>query len=251
MQRYDGKTALVTGAAAGIGLAIVRRLIEEGAARVLALDIDAPTDSVSERVEWRIMDVADRTGWEALGRERGEDPLHLLVNNAGISGLIPFDVLDYDTWRRFQSVNLESVLFAVQALHPALVAGQPSSVVNLGSLIGLRPVGIAPAYEASKGGLINLTRSFAKQFAARGENIRCNIVHPGSTVTEMMERNLGGTGAERDANMARRMAMHPLANANGRLPLPEDMAAAVAFLGSDDAAYITGIDLPVDGGASI
>ena len=251
MASFQGRTALVTGAAAGIGKAIAERLLEEGAARIVALDIAEPGDTISDRVDWHRFDVAKRANWEGLAAHLDDAPIHALVNNAAISGLIPFDSLDDETWRRFQGINLDAVLYAVQSLYPALQRADAASVVNIGSFIGLRPAGIAPAYEASKGALINLSKSLAKQFAMRGENIRCNMVHPGSTMTEMMANNLGDTSAEREANIARRMAVHPLSKALGRLPSPEDMAGAVAFLVSDDAAYITGIDLPVDGGASI
>lgn len=250
MSRLAGKHAVVTGAATGIGRAVTERFLAEGA-RVEAIDLNSPSFE-ADNLTWHQLDVSDGAAWQAFAADTfAETALDSLVNNAGISGLVPFDQLDLDTWRRFQRINTEAVLIAVQALYPALRRSPAASIVNLGSLVGLRPAAMLPAYTASKGALINLTKSLALQFAERGEAIRCNLVHPGSTMTEMMRANLGDTEAAREANLARRMAVHPLSRALGRLPEPADIANAVLFLASDEAAYITGIDLPVDGGASV
>lgn len=248
--RLEGKTAIVTGAATGIGKATVERFLQEGAT-VTGVDLaNAPLEH--ERLEWARFDVSDESAWQALAATTfSKGALDILVNNAGVSGLKSFDELDLDFWRRFQRVNVEAVLLGTQALYPALKRSGAASIVNIGSLLGLRPASIAPAYAASKGALINMTKSLALHFAERGELIRCNLVHPGSTLTEMMDKNLGSTEAEREANLQRRMAVHPLSKALGHLPMPEDMANAILFLASDEARYITGAQIPVDGGASL
>ncbi|MEL7028896.1 MAG: SDR family oxidoreductase, partial [Pseudomonadota bacterium] len=244
----EGKYAVVTGAAAGIGQAIVETFVREGA-RVEAIDLH--TGAAGAHIAWSQFDVSDADGWTTFAARRGEAPVDVLVNNAGVSGLRPFDQVDLDFWRKFQRVNVEAALLGVQALYPALKRSEAASVVNIGSLVGLRPAAMLPAYTASKGALINLTKSLALQFAERGERIRCNLVHPGSTMTEMMRANLGDTEEEREANLAWRMSVHPYAKSLGRLPAPDDIANAVLFLASNEAAYVTGADLPVDGGASI
>jgi len=248
MTRFLGKRAVVTGAAAGIGKAITDGLAAEGA-HVDAIDLEE--GAATANVVWRRFDVTDLEAWRAFAAELSASPVDILINNAGVSGLRPFDELDLAFWRRFQAVNVEATLLAVQALYPALRRSAAASIVTLGSLIALRPAAALPAYAASKGALRTLTKSLALQFAERGERIRCNIVHPGSTMTEMMAANLGDTDAEREANLARRMAVHPYARAMGRLPEPSDVAAAVLFFASDAARYVTGAELAVDGGASI
>lgn len=248
--RLEGKRAVVTGASAGIGKATVERFLEQGA-DVFGVDLEvAPFENAA--LKWRRFDVSDEASWQAFASDLFESGrLDILVHNAGVSGLKTFDELDLAFWRRFQEVNVEAVLLGTQALYPALQRSQAASIVNVGSLLGLKPAAIAPAYAASKGALINLTKSLALDFAGRGEPIRCNLVHPGSTLTEMMDRNLGSTDAERDANLQRRMAVHPLSKALGHLPMPEDMANAILFLASDEARYITGAQIAVDGGASL
>lgn len=248
--RLEGKRAVVTGAAAGIGRAIVEQFLAEGA-DVTGIDL-APQAFEHARLHWAQFDVSDEAAWTGFAADHfSSDPLDILVNNAGISGLKTFDQLDLDTWRRFQKINVEAALLSIQVLYEALRRSNAASIINVGSLLGLRPAAPAPAYSASKGALINLTKSLALDFAQRGEKIRCNLVHPGSTMTEMMSANLGKTEQERDANLKRRMAVHPLSQAIGHLPMPEDMANAIVFLASNEARFITGAQLPVDGGASI
>ena len=248
--RLEGKRAVVTGAAAGIGRAVVEQFLAEGA-ELVGIDL-APQPTEHARLRWAQFNVSNEEAWNSFAIDQfSTDPLDILVSNAGISGLRTFDQLDLETWRRFQKVNVEAALLGVQALHEAMRRSKAASIINVGSLLGLRPAAPAPAYSASKGALINLTKSLALDFAERGENIRCNLVHPGSTMTEMMSANLGETKEERDENLKRRMAVHPLSRAIGHLPMPEDMAHAITFLASDQARFITGAQLPVDGGASI
>lgn len=251
------KTAIVTGGSGGIGAAICELFVTEGA-RVLIADIVEDegrdlADRLGPQAEFIPLDVTHIEAWQDLAKrlEGAQSPLHCLVNNAGISGLKNIEDADFEWWRRFQSVNCDSVYLGIRALLPALRKGMPASIVNIGSTLALKANGDLPAYCASKGALRQLTKSVALYCAHRGDNIRCNAVHPGSTMTDMMKKNLGATEQEKNANMAARMSVHPFSKALGRIASPGDIARAVLFLASDEAAFITGVDLPVDGGATL
>ncbi|MEE4206266.1 MAG: SDR family oxidoreductase [Erythrobacter sp.] len=255
--KLAGKVALVTGSAGGIGAAVARLFVAEGA-RVICADIErsavfALAEELGERVEGAVLDVGERAGWDrvAAGIEGRHGKLDVLVNNAGISGMGDIDSIDAAFWERFQRINADSIFHSVQAMAPLLRASDHASVVNVGSLLALRPSAALPAYCAAKASLRAQTKAYALHFAQKGEYVRVNAVHPGSTLTPMMEANLGSTKVERAANYAARVAVHPLGAATGRIVLPEDVAKAVLFLACEDSAFITGIDLPVDGGASI
>jgi len=255
--KLEGKVALVTGAAGGIGAATARLFAEEGA-HVICADVAhdealALAAELGERAEAMVLDVASRGDWDrvAAAIDQRHGRLDVLVNNAGISGIGDIDQIDTEFWDRFQRINGDSIFHSVQAMAPLLRASDHAAIVNVGSLLALRPSAALPAYSAAKASLRAQTKAYALHFAGKGEYIRCNAVHPGSTLTPMMEANLGDTEAERAANFARRVVAHPLGAATGRIVLPEDVAKAVLFLSCEDSAFITGIDLPVDGGASI
>jgi len=250
----QGKTVLITGGCGGIGGACAERFIREGA-RVHIVD-QARNDALLQRLGdaaiFSAMDVAAESEWQQLVKAlEPAGPLHVLVNAVGISGLVNIEDSDFASWQRFLRINTDSAFLAIHYLLPLLKSAPTASIVSIGSTLALKPGADLPAYSASKGALRNLTRSVALHCARQGYDIRCNSVHPGSTLTPMMEANLGTTEAERQANLAWRMQAHPYANAVGRLAQPEDIANAVLFLASDEAAYITGADLPVDGGATI
>lgn len=249
--------AVVTGAAGGIGIAIAERFVSEGV-RVILVDEDgAGLAKLGSRLGGNViaapMDVTDESAWERLALRLLDEPgrLEILVNCAGISGLNNIEDADFAFWRRFQSINADSVFLAIHYLLPVLKSAADAAIVNIGSTLALKGHADLPAYSASKGAVRNLTRSVALHCARAGYRIRCNSVHPGSTMTPMMAANLGSTEAEREANLSRRLASHPYGQVLGRLALPEDVANAVLFLVSEQAAYITGVDLPVDGGATI
>jgi NAD(P)-dependent dehydrogenase (short-subunit alcohol dehydrogenase family) len=255
--KLAGKVALVTGAAGGIGAATARLLASEGA-HVICADLaragaEALAGELGERGEAALLDVASRDDWDrlaaAIGKRHGR--LDVLVNNAGISGMGDLDSIDAAFWERFQRINGDSIFHSVQTMASLLRASGHASVVNVGSLLALRANPALPAYCASKASLRAQTKAYALHFAQGGDYVRVNAVHPGSTLTPMMEANLGDSEEERAANYARRVALHPLGAATGRIVLPEDVAKAVLFLACEDSAFITGIDLPVDGGASL
>lgn len=241
MGRMAGKAAIVTGAAQGIGLAIATRFVAEGA-QVLLVDRNreavegaaaglaqqSTTVDVSAREEVAAM-VA--RALEAFGR------IDILVNNAGVfhrASLLELTEADFD---RVLAINLKSVLFATQAVAPHMIARRSGAIVNVSSVAAVLGADIALAYCVSKAGVAQLTNVSALALAPYG--IRVNAVGPGTFATEMAQ------AAYADADLQRQvLSRTPL----GRLGRPEEAASAVLFLASDDAAYVTGKTIYVDGG---
>jgi len=240
MRGLTDKRVLVTGGAGGIGSATCRRFLEEGA-RVVALDRDgAALDRLGvelpdvERLAADVTDPADvdRAFTEVEERWGGVD---VVINNAGIS--IRHDFLDItvEEWHRVVDVVLHGVFYVAQRAARAMVARGGGVIVNMGSTNALAGYHHYADYNAGKAGVVELTRSMALELAP---TVRVNVVCPGFIMTPMQQ-------AEYTAEMtARYEAKVPL----GRLGAPEDVAALFAFLASDDASYITGATLVVDGG---
>ena len=239
--RLAGKSVLVTGAAGGIGAAIVRRFEAEGAT-VIATD-RAPGPGIE------YLDVTSEADWRRIRDQidARHGRLDALVHNAGISGMIPLADLDEEMWHCFLDTNAGSAYLGSRLLMPLLEAAAAASIIAIGSTLALRPSGALPAYSAAKGALRNLVKAIALDCAQRGTRIRANCVHPGSTETPMMAANI----ADDPDGHRRRMVAHPLCRGWGELIKPDDVAGAALFLASDDSRMITGIDLPVDGGATI
>jgi 3alpha(or 20beta)-hydroxysteroid dehydrogenase len=229
----DGRAVIVTGGASGQGLELVRLLVAEGA-RVIATDRhdDAPAD-LPGGAWYRQVDVSSSADWSQLSEQLRADgtPVHGLVNNAGITHRARLDSVTEADWNRVLSVNLTGAMLGIQATAPLMPSG--SSIVNVGSSAAL--TGHYPAaYTTSKWALRGLTHVAATEYGPRG--IRVNIVHPGYIETPM-------TASAPDAMREAQLALTPLE----RLGRPEEVAATVAFLLSDAAAYISGAELPVDG----
>ncbi|AWL38947.1 MULTISPECIES: SDR family NAD(P)-dependent oxidoreductase [unclassified Streptomyces] len=244
-RRLDGHTALVTGAGQGIGAATARRLAAEGAA-VLVTDLDAArADRVAREIrekdggtaEALACDVGDRAAVEAAVAHAVATfgGLDVLVNNAYANheDAALFEDEADDSWAHTLDITLSGPYRCSRAALPHLAASGRGAVVNIGSVNGEQDFG-GHAYSAAKAGLASLTRTLAGHAGPRG--VRVNLVAPGTIRTE------GWTGREGD--LARARALYPL----GRLGEPDDIAAAVAFLASRDAAWITGTTLRVDGG---
>lgn len=246
--RYSNKVALVTGAGHGIGRAIARCLAREGA-RIAILEIDDVSGRetinqiASDGGEAHFVH-ADITKVDEVGSAFAEvishfGGLNLLVNNAAFSGAGDYPNMSPDQWTNEIDINLNGTFHCTRAAVAHMQAEKAGAIVNLSSVNGLRYFG-NPAYSAAKAGIINLTQSIASEYGRYG--IRCNAVCPGSVRTDAVAWR---QRLKRDPQVFEKLARwYPL----GRVADPEDVAKAVAFLGSDDAGYITGVALPVDGG---
>jgi len=244
MERYAGRAALVTGAGSGIGRATVHRLVEEGAT-VLAADLSqeglATTSKDASRPEAVtpfVGDVSDPAfGPAAVAAALALGPLHVVVNSAGILRFEHSHEVTLDRWQRILDVNLTGTFLVCQAAIPALLETK-GAIVNVASTAALAAHPWAAAYSASKGGVLALTRTLAIEYAKQG--LRANAVCPGSIDTPITGAFDLPAGA--DGKLLYRI-MSPVGMGD-----PRAVAAAIAYLGSDDAQHVNGADLRIDGG---
>lgn len=242
--RFVDRVAVITGSASGIGLATAIRMSDEGAA-VLVADIDGDgasraADLIRERggsAVSTVLDVRDADGWSAACELAVEHlgAIDVLVNNAGAPRGGSLKDMAMDQWRAGIDANLTGAFLGMQAAAPALASSDHASVVNVSSIFASSGAGVSASYAAAKAGVLGLTRTTAVHWAPDG--IRVNSLSPGLVDTPFH-------GARREAAETRWSDDIPL----GRFARPDELAASIAFLASDDAAYITGIDLVVDGG---
>jgi NAD(P)-dependent dehydrogenase (short-subunit alcohol dehydrogenase family) len=245
----DGKTAVVTGAARGIGHAYCRRLAADGA-NVVALDIEDPAQAVAQLTGkgdklGLVCDISDPSQVDAavaavLGRYGRCD---ILVNNAGIFPFTDLDHLTIDLWRKVQAVNVEAILLFAQAFAPGMRAAGWGRIVNTGSGITLTQ-NRDLAYMTSKGTVHALTRALANELGESG--ITVNAIAPGLVATEGFLGRDRTNGPTADEIFARMTAMQTIK----RRSVPDDLGNALAFLVSDDADFVTGQILHVDGGVT-
>lgn len=255
MVRLEEKIALVTGAARGIGEAIAASFAREGA-RVWLSDIDdagslAAASRIGPPAVYRHLDVREESDWiaviHAIVATHGR--LDVLVNNAGITGFEPDlgpqdpERASLDTWHAVHRTNLDGVFLGCKHGIRAMRPGGSGSIINLSSRSGVVGVSGAAAYASSKAGVRNHTKSVALYCAEQGLRIRCNSIHPGAILTPMWEPVLG-QGPEREARLAAFVSDTPLR----RFGTPEEVAAVAVLLASDEAAYMTGAELHIDGG---
>lgn len=253
-ERMKGKVALISGGAEGLGAAIGRLMVSEGGQVMLAdLQVDkarALAAELGENAAAAHLDVRDLGQWDAVVAETVArfGKLTVLCNVAGISE--PGNVVDVplDSWQRTIDINLNGTFNGCRAALPAMEAsGEPGAIVNIGSMIALRPGAIFAAYAASKAGVTALTKTIALDCAARGKPIRANLVHPGAIRTPMYDRYKYGGSASPEEIETSFAATHPM----NRIGEPDEVARAVVFLASDEASFTSGVDLTVDGGGSI
>lgn len=249
----SGKVVVISGGASGIGAAAARAFAVAGA-RVAIGDVQVVKGAIlaaelGERAIFARLDVTDPESWREMvaATLAAFGPLTTVVNSAGVS--VPASIEDetLEGFHRTMSINLDGTFLGCKAAVEAMKAGRGGAIVNIASTLGARGGGIFPAYSASKGAVRMLTRSVALHCAARGYDIRVNAILPGAIHTEMVEGYITAgeaAGGTRAAVIAGFAEVHPLK----RLGRPEEAAAAILFLASDAAGYITGADLPVDGG---
>lgn len=247
MGDFEGRSALVTGAGAGIGEAIARRLAAAGAA-VAVVDLDGATaeavaDSIRGSGGRAVAIVADVSEESDVARAVdaavvAHGGLDVLVNNAGIVSIKRFEETTPEEWDRTFAVNLRSLFLTCRAALEPLRASRAGAIVNLASMAAFRYTVPHVPYASTKGGVVSFTRDLA--FELGEDRIRVNAVAPGPTATSMMAQL---TDEQLDAAGLRFVL--------GRMGRPDDIAEAVAFLASDRASYITGATLPVTGGAEL
>jgi 3(or 17)beta-hydroxysteroid dehydrogenase len=255
MKRLEKRNAIVTGGASGLGEAIAARLLEEGA-QVIITDIQVSLGrATAERRGFHFLeqDVTDEGRWTSLVDEveKLHGKVHILVNNAGVLG--PMQSVDPETttlsdWRQIFRINVEGVFLGCRAAVQAMRRAGGGSIVNLSSAAGLVATPYATAYGASKAAVRQLTKSVAQHCAQHRLNIRCNSVHPGNVRTPLWDHQAREVAAKRGVSLADVVAEAEAICPLGDLTTPQDVAAAVAFLVSDDARHVTGSKMLVDGG---
>ena len=263
MNRLDGKVALISGAARGIGASAAVMMAEAGAIVVIgdilaerAQETVAEIKAAGHDAMFAPLDVTTEDGWanaiQAATDTYGK--LDILVNNAGMFLGQDIEDVSLDDWHKLMSVNLTGVFLGTKMAIPALSKSGESSahgsvIVNTSSIAGLVGSQLDPLYSMTKGGVTTFTKSSALNFARKGYRIRVNSIHPGVIETDMGEQTFVARAAKTrsndiDAARATAISTHPI----GRLGVPTDIANGICFLASDDAGFMTGAGLVVDGG---
>jgi NAD(P)-dependent dehydrogenase (short-subunit alcohol dehydrogenase family) len=255
MSRLGGKVALVTGAARGIGEAIARLFVGNGAF-VYVTDLaddrgNGVARSLGANARYLHLDVREESEWQRVTAQILEDKgaLDVVVNNAGVTGFESGAVVhdpehaSLESWHQVHRTNLDGVFLGCKYAIRSMRRKGTGSIINVSSRSGLVGIPGAAAYASSKAAVRNHTKTVALYCAEQGLKIRCNSIHPAAILTPMWEPMLG-TGPERDARMHAFVQDTPLR----RFGTPDEVAAVALLLASDEAAYMTGAELSVDGG---
>lgn len=256
--KLEGKTAVITGAARGIGRATAKKLAREGATVVVTdVDADGGLETVEQITEsggtatFERLDVTDRERFETVAADVAAeyDGVDVLVNNAGVGEPEPFEEVTGDTLDHVFEVNVLGAWNGAQAVVPLMKDGDGGSIVNVSSVNGFRGRALYSTYCLTKGALLNFTRQLAAEFGS--SDVRVNAVCPGTIATERTERffeEYGPKFKDSDADPEELRQNTRDVIALGRLGDPEEVADCIAYLGSDESSYVTGHSLVVDGG---
>lgn len=258
MNRFESKTVFISGGLGGMGLAIAKRMMTEGAAVVLG-DVAKPDVAALQQYFGTLplptvvaLDVTNPDSWAAAlaATVAQHGRLDVLVNNAGVvmRGSHAFDEIPLDDWQRVFSINVDGAFLGLQAaIRVMKTQAAGGNIVNLGSVASQVGSKDAGAYGASKAAVTNMTKQAALSAARFGYQVRVNAVHPGYVWTPLIEAKLVAQFGSLEAAQNAVRAMNPM----GDIVTPDDVAASIAFLASNDARMITGADLVIDGGRLI
>jgi len=255
IEKLEREVALVTGGASGLGKAIAQRLAADGATVVIT-DVQSDlgqTTAIQGRFTFLEQNVSEEPHWNRIVGEieKRFGRLTILVNSAGILGSLEGadpETTSLASWKRIFAVNVEGVFLGCRAAIPAMRRAGSGSIVNLSSIADQLATPHATAYGASKAAVRQLTRSIAQYCAQQKLNVRCNSVHPGMIRTPLLNKAIEEAAQQQSISSDQIAAEYKAGIPLGDFTRPEDIAAAVAFLASDDARHVTGTALIVDGG---
>jgi NAD(P)-dependent dehydrogenase (short-subunit alcohol dehydrogenase family) len=247
MGRLEGRVAIITGAASGIGLACAARFADEGAV-VVGVDASAaPTawqqiEKSAPACAYHVVDVRDGAAQQQVADQTAADHgrIDVLLTAAGVAGGGPVHLISEEEWDRTQDINLKGTFLSVKSVLPSMLEQRSGSIITIASVMGLEGTEGGSSYNASKGGVVLLTKNLCCDYGRRG--IRANAICPGFIETPMFDSVVGLEGLEEFADKIR--DQHKL----GRFGQPEEIAGAAFFLASDDSSFVSGQALAVDGG---
>lgn len=261
MGQVDGKIAIVTGGASGIGRATAELLANEGATVVVAdIDVDGGEQvatACGDRSRFRQLDVVDEAAWKSLVAETVADlgGMHILFNNAGIGIVGRIVDFELEDWRRQSAINIDGVFLGTKHAIPAMAASGGGSIIITSSVAGLRGSAGLAGYCATKGAVRLFAKAAAAECMRDHTGVRVNSVHPGIIDTAIWTKLDSGNGAyhwgaarDEGANAIDPQVLVQAAMPDGRLGRADDVASAVLFLASDSSSYVNGTELVVDGG---
>ncbi|KAA1193990.1 SDR family oxidoreductase [Pseudohalioglobus sediminis] len=244
MVNLENRVAIVTGAASGIGLACAERFAREGAI-VIGTDINEPAEwqvvqDASPSSWFRTLDVTDAAAQRAVAQQAAEEHgrIDILVTAAGVGDGGPVSMIEDDAWDRVLDINLKGTYLSIKSVLDTMMAQRSGSIITVASVEGLNGTEGGSAYNASKGGVVLLTKNVAIDYGRMG--IRCNAICPGFIQTPMLHQVMDAM-PDFKADVQRETKLN-------RLGKPEEVAGAACFLASDDASFVTGQTLVVDGG---